>query len=542
MRYAYLLALLFAASSASAQSPGTCEPGEAWAELDVNEVRARLFNNGNLFSDEHHFFISHYEVPKGSGIHANSVSRLWVGGLVDGQLRISAADYPSGGRSWEFWPGPLDDAGNPPADCAEYDRLWKVSRTDIELYEQTGMAVPDLAEWPFDLGAPVLDGDGDPANYDLAAGDRPDIRGDQGIWWVMNDAGNEHTTTDSPPLGMEVRVLAFAYDRPDYEHATFYEYTFVYKGQAPLEHAFVTFMTDPRIGMLFDDYIGADTTLGLGLAYNADNNDETHPDGGEGYGAAPPAVGFDFLRGPRATDGTELGLTRFGYYNNNADPTGNPGTAEEHWNVMRGFWRDGECWTFGGDGRGGAECTDFVYPNSGTPEHPEPGYWSAPCANPTCTEHVPSTDQRFVLKSTGPFAMQPGEAQTLLLGIIWARGADNFASIQEVKRLSALYQEAFPVATAPGAVPPPPALRLDPASPNPFCASTALRVYLPAPADVRLGVYDLLGREVARLADGPAEAGTHRFVLDGARLPSGTYLVRLEAGRQHTTRLVTHIE
>src|SRR5690606_8228303 len=159
--------------------------------------------------------------------------RLWVGGLVDGQLRISAADYPSGGRSWEFWPGPLDDAGNPPADCAEYDRLWKVSRTDIELYEQTGMAVPDLAEWPFHLGAPVLDGDGDPANYDLAAGDRPDIRGDQGIWWVMNDAGNEHTTTDSPPLGMEVRVLAFAYDRPDYEHATFYEYTFVYKGQAP---------------------------------------------------------------------------------------------------------------------------------------------------------------------------------------------------------------------------------------------------------------------------------------------------------------------
>src|SRR5690606_38971571 len=83
-----LLGLAFAIPIAQAQTTGTCDHGEAWAELDVNGVRARLFNNGNLFSAEG--WDGHYEVPRGSGLHSLWISRLWVGGLVDGQLRISA--------------------------------------------------------------------------------------------------------------------------------------------------------------------------------------------------------------------------------------------------------------------------------------------------------------------------------------------------------------------------------------------------------------------------------------------------------------------
>ncbi|ARA94164.1 hypothetical protein AWN76_014050 [Rhodothermaceae bacterium RA] len=49
-----------------------------------------------------------------------------------------------------------------------------------------------------------------------------------------------------------------------------------------------------------------------------------------------------------------------------------------------------------------------------------------------------------------------------------------------------------------------------------------------------MAVYDLLGREVIRLLEGPAPAGTHRVVWDGrdptGRLVAGgLYVLRLEA-------------
>ena len=69
------------------------------------------------------------------------------------------------------------------------------------------------------------------------------------------------------------------------------------------------------------------------------------------------------------------------------------------------------------------------------------------------------------------------------------------------------------------------------AYPNPFRTSTSIRFALPEAAPVRVVVYDVIGQEVARLADGVAEAGVHELRLDGAGLPSGTYVVRLTAGQ-----------
>jgi hypothetical protein len=58
-------------------------------------------------------------------------------------------------------------------------------------------------------------------------------------------------------------------------------------------------------------------------------------------------------------------------------------------------------------------------------------------------------------------------------------------------------------------------------------------------AQVRLEVYDMLGREVARLVEGAQAAGVQEAVFDAAHLPSGVYLYRIEAGGQvQTGRLV----
>ncbi len=68
------------------------------------------------------------------------------------------------------------------------------------------------------------------------------------------------------------------------------------------------------------------------------------------------------------------------------------------------------------------------------------------------------------------------------------------------------------------------------AFPNPSGGTATLRFGLPAAAEVRLAVYDVLGREVAVLAEGQLEAGTHAVPFDGRGLPSGLYAYRLTTG------------
>ena len=75
----------------------------------------------------------------------------------------------------------------------------------------------------------------------------------------------------------------------------------------------------------------------------------------------------------------------------------------------------------------------------------------------------------------------------------------------------------------------PTAYALEPNYPNPFNPTPEIRFALPEAADVRLVVYDALGREVERLVDGPVGAGYQHATFDAANLPSGVYLYRMEA-------------
>jgi hypothetical protein len=63
--------------------------------------------------------------------------------------------------------------------------------------------------------------------------------------------------------------------------------------------------------------------------------------------------------------------------------------------------------------------------------------------------------------------------------------------------------------------------------PNPFNPSTQISFSLPASSFTRLSVYDLLGREVAVLVDGPMSAGSHSVTFDASALTSGVYMYRI---------------
>jgi photosystem II stability/assembly factor-like uncharacterized protein len=66
--------------------------------------------------------------------------------------------------------------------------------------------------------------------------------------------------------------------------------------------------------------------------------------------------------------------------------------------------------------------------------------------------------------------------------------------------------------------------------PNPFNPKTAIRYQVSGVSDVKLVVYDLLGREVAVLVNEKKAAGNYEVSFDGARLASGVYFYRLTAG------------
>ncbi len=59
---------------------------------------------------------------------------------------------------------------------------------------------------------------------------------------------------------------------------------------------------------------------------------------------------------------------------------------------------------------------------------------------------------------------------------------------------------------------------------------------LPSSSFIVLAVYDLLGREVARLVNGVQPAGTHAVNFDGSGLASGVYIYRLVAGSNTLSR------
>jgi len=88
----------------------------------------------------------------------------------------------------------------------------------------------------------------------------------------------------------------------------------------------------------------------------------------------------------------------------------------------------------------------------------------------------------------------------------------------------------------------PTAVVLDQNYPNPFNPTTTINFSIPQAENVRLNVYDIMGREVASLVNNRLSAGSYNFNFDASALSTGMYIYRLTAGNVVFTKKMTLIK
>lgn len=78
--------------------------------------------------------------------------------------------------------------------------------------------------------------------------------------------------------------------------------------------------------------------------------------------------------------------------------------------------------------------------------------------------------------------------------------------------------------------------------PNPFNPTTTITYEMPTSGDVRISVYDMMGRELDVLVNGHKEAGDHSVMFSLGDLPSGMYIYRIQTEAKSLIRTMTAIK
>ena len=359
--------------------------------IDANNIKMLVTNHGSFAYDLPNQSAGLW-FPKGTEKTAVYASGLWIGCKVNDAIRVTAGSYAQ-----EYGPGPMIDATHWADHGLPEHRVYKIVKGDT--------TSQDYLEWPASLGAPV-DGQG-----------KPGLIGDQMLWCVYNDLDPEYHVTDegsTDPLGVEIQQTTFAFDwKGALGNTVFVKFKVINKGNNTLDSTFFAVWSDPDLGGSGDDYVGCDRATSVGFVYNATNSDNL-------YGSQPPCVGYDFFQGPIGDDSHELPMVSFNKYINGTDPR----SFTESYNYMRGLALDGSTLVDPTT----LQATKFMVPGD-------------PVANTGWLDSDPA-DRRFML-SAGPFTMDPGDTQNVVIGIVIGQGIDRIGSVRVMRFFDQTAQIAF---------------------------------------------------------------------------------------------------
>ena len=401
MRKGSLLIILFSsfAFASMAQVPPL-------SHCATNNINATILGDGSCFLSQEYVQgeisgCPTWEVPAGSGKQTIFQHSLWFGGLdANDVLHLAAIKYNQ--NSHDYWAGPLKttDATIDLMAALKYHHIWNLTREEIDHFiahhaEDNYEAPEDILTWPAhgegDYAqnlAPFVDVDGD-GHYNPEAGDYPDIKGDQCLFFIFNDNYDIHLETGGYNIGLEVHAMVYAYNTPDDEalnNTVFVNYKFINRSANDYHDVYLGLWTDWDIGYLMDDYVGCDVQRNSCFCYNGvpvDGNGT--PDA---YGDNPPAQVLTVLAGPYSDAHERLGMSGFIFFNSYSNVTGDPSTSNEYYNYLRSLWKNG---------------TNGIQPEGyGT----NGVYWTEEqCGN--------TPEDRRGLASVGPFSLPAGSMQEL---------------------------------------------------------------------------------------------------------------------------------
>ncbi len=405
--------------------------------LDANKVSALINSNGILFQNQS-AGIAAYEIPKGSGLSTFFNASIWIAGKDENDsLRVTALRY---GQGKDFFPGPHSELSNPNQNLDfvnQWDKqIWKVSKSQIAChqsnYTNPNYIIPqDILTWPAhgdtSLGisanlAPFVDLDGNNI-YSPENGEYPLIKGDEAVFYIMNDAGGLHTETNGLPLGIELHVMAYQFTETNsyLDSTTFINYKIINKGVHTFDSLRIAFYADADIGVYADDYYGCDVLRNMIYFYNGDMIDESNA-GQLGYGENPPAAGVLSLNHV---------MNHSSYFNSASQfPFSDPVIAAQYFNFMSGKWANASSFFYGGLGyEGSTGVTDTLTNHMFPGQSDQNGTLSTngidmssvfPTGWSELTNNNPPGDRRGYLCSE-PFALYPSQEHCVDYAILYAR-------------------------------------------------------------------------------------------------------------------------
>ena len=505
-----------------------------FAGLDGNNIKAPFFNTGIFDRNNEFNNMPGFEWPKGSNRYAIFTAGLTLAAKTNGALKMAAASYEG-----EYAPGYIL---NGQAITNSSFKLYKVKAGDNQFNN------PDYANWGLMVpyGAPFTDVNNN-GIYEPSI-DKPGVEeASQTIFLCMTDGfPDQHNSSEgfgggTSPMMAEVHMTAWCYNEP-LSDVQFIKWDIINKSGTTWNGAISSIVCDPDLGEATDDWIGCDRSLKLGYCYNGYSND------GNGnppsYGVNPPAVGISFLKTPLMTNNTEYGLTSYVYFRNNgagAVCEYDPNNPNEAYNFMKGLKRDGTPYVnaitlnttrhiFDGDPGAGWTESDGRILN---------------CGGDTTGAVVPSPpgDRRMVMNTGDTLHnLNNGQMVTIVASQQIARGSNYLNSVTKLKQLTnAIHNFWQTIGITPISSEVPESFRLHQNYPNPFNPVTKIRFEIPSSvsgqkSEVRLSVYDIAGKEVARLVNEELQPGIYEYDFNGKGLSSGMYFYRLEAGSFVGTR------
>jgi hypothetical protein len=462
--------------------------------LDLNNVRARVQPVGFQFWKSQSGIVNPpdssigFEFLKGSGKKTIFNSSIWIGGYDDqDSLHFAGERYRQMGV--DLWPGPVSvmDGELSVTDSVviKWNRVWKLTKEEVIYHkfhynDENYQPVEAIATWPAQgdetMGqakylAPFIDTDGD-GIYDPMKGDYPLIRGDQCIFFILNDV-RPHSETKGAQLGIELHVMAYEFNNPDtlaLHNTVFYSYKVFNRSSNIYNSTLMGLYTDFDIGNAWDDFLGCDVAKGLFYGFNSGETDGNGEPGS--YGDTVPAQTTVFLGGALKDsngeddpsgqcdesingigfgdgiiDNERFGLTRFVYFYNGT-VISDPRIAPEYYGYMNGLWKDGSAIEYGGNGHvsGGSfgPAARFVFPGMSDPcnwgtggEEPYgPKDWTME------TGGVDSSDVRGV-GVTGPFIFKPGDVQYLDVAYVAAFAEEGKSALETALDYSGFVKERY---------------------------------------------------------------------------------------------------